>query len=126
MEFLSALFGGILIIAMVATIICSFVFDGIILFVSSIVLHIEDKTKFFWKHIWKVWIFGGLANILTLFMLNFINVDNITFALTILAACISGGLTFIFHYFLTFQNDEERIRKILSAVFAVIAFLTSF
>ena len=126
MEFLSALVGGMLIFAAIVAIVCSLVFDGIILLVSSIVLHIENKTKFFWKHIWKVWIFGGLANILTLFMLNFINVDNITFALTMLAACISGGLTFVFHYFLTFQNDDERIRKILSAVFAVIAFLTSF
>ena len=125
MEFLLALLGGILIFAIIAAIIWSLIFDGLVLFISSLVLHIEDKKTFFWKHIWSVWLFGGLSKMASLFLLNFMAVGDSLFATSILTTLILSGMTFAMHYFLTFKNDDERVRKIMSCIFAVIALLTS-
>lgn len=123
MEFLLALVGGIFIFAILAVIIWSFIFDTIVLLVSSIALHIDNKKAFFWNHIWMVWIMTGAASFCSMFILNFITLGLLSTAIKIL---ISGGLSFLFNYYVTFRNDDYRIKTTMSIIFAIVNVLSLF
>ena len=117
---LGPLFGGIILIALILSIIGSFIIDSVVLLISMFVLHIENKTTFFWKHIWGIFFLGGIINIIVLIILNFINVSMLGFLSFIPKILLFGGLTFIGYYLIIFRQDDESIRKKMSIVYAII------
>ena len=123
MEFLLALVGGIFIFAIFAAIVWSFIFDAIVLLVSSIALHIDNKRAFFWNHIWMVWIMTGAASFCSMIILNFMTLGLLSTAIKVL---ISGGLSFLFNYYVAFRNDDHRIKTTMSIIFAIVNVLTFF
>lgn len=124
-DILAAFLGGILIFAIIAAIIGSFLFDSLVLLISSFALKIDNKSSFFWKHIFGVWICGGVVSIGTALLLNLTPIGNLTFLSYFLDAIVSAGLTFFCNYYFVFKNDDEKIRKVMSIIFTIIAGLSA-
>ena len=63
-SWLGPLVGGIILIALILSIIGSFIIDSVVLLISMFVLHIENKTTFFWKHIWGIFFLADYSHTL--------------------------------------------------------------
>ena len=104
----------------------NFVIDSFVLFVSLWALGIDEIIGYFKRHIFKVFAFGMLADILGAIYLFFMSsVDNIgktvgwTFV-TVTAIVIAAVLIFLFNYFITFRKLEKQERCKLSLIFALV------
>ena len=103
----------------------NFVIDSIVLLISLWALKIADKGNWYKKHIFKIFAFGFLADILgSAFLLLLLAVFGdviVDFELlfTLLATVVSALLIFVFNYFFTFKKSEASLRFRLSLIFAI-------
>lgn len=110
----------------------NFIIDSIILFISMKVLKIEDKKNFYLKHIFFIFLFGFLSDMLGALMLLTItvissNISGLELWLALIGVVVASFFIFFFNYSFTFRKIEEEQRRKLSLIFALftapIAFL---
>ena len=110
----------------------NFIIDSIILFISMKVFKIEDKKNFYLKHIFFIFLFGFLSDMLGALMLLTItvissNISGLELWLALIGVVIASFFIFFFNYSFTFRKIEEEQRRKLSLIFALftapIAFL---
>ena len=103
----------------------NFVIDSIVLIIGMYVLKICDKMKTFWKCIFWVYMLGFAADILgSQAIMLFWEITRINFRgdelyLTIPGLIITSAFIFLFNYFISFRNIENKKRLKLSIIFAV-------
>ncbi len=103
----------------------NFVIDSVVLLISMWALKIADKGKWYKKHIFKIFAFGFLADIMgSAFLLLLLAIfGDIIFDLellfTLLATVVSALLIFVFNYCFTFKKSETPLRFRLSLIFAI-------
>lgn len=103
----------------------NFAIDSLVLLIVMIILKIEDKKEMYKKHIWKIFGFGMLSDIIGS-ALMFISVlcgigtmgDELY--LTIPALMIASFLIFLFNYKFTFKDIEKQLRFKLALTFAIV------
>ena len=103
----------------------NFIIDSIVLIIAMAVLKIEDRQKFYKSTILKVFGLGFAADFIgALLMICAMCMGVGSMGdepyLTIPALIIVAILIFVFDYKISFKNCEERQRKILSLIFAIV------
>lgn len=110
----------------------NFIIDSIILFISMKVFKIEDKKNFYLKHIFFIFLFGFLSDMLGALMLLTITVISSSISglelwLALIGVLVASFFIFFFNYTFTFKKIEEEQRRKLALIFALfsapIAFL---
>lgn len=110
----------------------NFIIDSIILFISMKVFKIEDKKNFYLKHIFFIFLFGFLSDMLGALMLLTITVISSSISglelwLALIGVVVASFFIFFFNYSFTFRKIEEEQRRKLALIFAIftapIAFL---
>ena len=102
----------------------NFLIDSLVLLICMKCLHVENKKTFYKKHIWKIFAFGLLSDLIGSGLLFLALVMEwsmmgdelyITFpAMVISAICI-----YLFNYFVTFRKDDKNIRFKMALTFAI-------
>ena len=102
----------------------NFLIDSLVLLICMKCLHVENKKTFYKKHIWKIFAFGLLSDLIGSGLLFLALVMEwsmmgdelyITFpAMVISAICI-----YLFNYFVTFRKDDKHIRFKMALTFAI-------
>ena len=92
----------------------NFIIDSVVLFFAMAFLEIQEKKKFYLHSVWKVFLFGFLADligVLVLLLLSFsqifqINFDGLydDFRSVIFALIVSAVFIYIFNYYVSFKN----------------------
>lgn len=104
----------------------NFIIDSLVLIISLHILKIADKKEWYKKHIFKIYAFGMLADIVGSAYMIFVM---ITFEvgrmgdelyLTLPGLVISAVLIFVFNYFITFKKADKSLRVKLSIIFALV------
>ena len=104
----------------------NFIIDSLVLIISMILLKIPDKKQYYKRHIFKIYGFGMLSDIIgSAYMLLLMMVFRVGRMgdepyLTIPALIISAALIFIFNYFVTFKNTDKALRLKLSVILAIV------
>ena len=104
----------------------NFIIDSLVLIISMVLLKISDKTQFYKRHIFLIFLFGMLADIIgaaEMFVLVWaFEVGHMgdELYLTLPALFISAALIFVFNYYVTFRKDDTPLRLRLSVIFAVV------
>ena len=104
----------------------NFIIDSLVLIASLYILKISEKKVWYKKNILKVFAFGMLADIIgsayMFLMMAQFDVGNMgdELYLTLPALVLSAGLIFVFNYFITFRNTDEKLRLTLSLIFAIV------
>lgn len=107
----------------------NFIIDSIVLLISMLILKIEDKKACYKEHIWKIYGFGMLSDIIGsayMLLVEFVFEGRIGgalgdgLALTLPALVISAVLIFAFNYYITFKNIDKKLGFKLSLTFAVV------
>lgn len=110
----------------------NFIIDSIILIISMKVFKIEDKKNFYLKHIFFIFLFGFLSDMLGALMLLTITVISSSISglelwLALIGVLVASFFIFFFNYTFTFKKIEEEQRRKLALIFALfsapIAFL---
>lgn len=102
----------------------NFIIDSLVLLLGMALLHVAEKKQFYKKHIWKVYAFGMLSDVIgAAYMLLLMTVFEVgrmgdELYLTLPALAISTALIFVLNYFVTFKKDDGRLRLYLSLLFA--------
>lgn len=102
----------------------NFIIDSIVLLISIKVLKIEDKKDFYLKHIFFVFLFGFLSDMLGALMLLtitviFQNITGLELWLALIGVLVACFFIFFFNYSFTFRKLEEKQRKELALIFAI-------
>lgn len=102
----------------------NFIIDSIVLLISMKVLKIEDKKDFYLKHIFFVFLFGFLSDMLGALMLLtitviFQNITGLELWLALIGVLVACFFIFFFNYSFTFRKLEESQRRKLSLIFAI-------
>ena len=104
----------------------NFIIDSLVLLAGMALLKIADRKQFYKKHIFKIFAFGMLSDLIgatymLVLMVGF-HVGNMGDEpyLTIPALIISAIMIFIFNYFVTFRKLEKPLRIKLSLIFAIV------
>ena len=103
----------------------NFIIDSIVLIISMIALKISGKMRFYIRHIFIVFGFGLLADIVgSAYMLIMTFAFHISVYgdepyMTIPALLISAGMIFLLNYFVTFKKQEKSLKFKLSLIFAI-------
>lgn len=104
----------------------NFVIDSLVLILSMVALKVVNKKEFYKRHILKIYGFGLLSDILGaayMFLLVWafeVGIMGDEPYLTVPALMISAVLIFVFNYFITFRNVDQKTRVTLSLVFAIV------
>lgn len=104
----------------------NFIIDSIVLIISMLILKIADKKKFYIKHIFIIYGFGMLSDIIGAgFMLMMTGVFHIGANghepyLTIPGLLISAGLIFLLNYFITFRKQDKAVKLKLALIYAIV------
>ncbi len=104
----------------------NFVIDSLVLVLSMVALKVVNKKEFYKRHILKIYGFGLLSDILGaayMFLLVWafeVGIMGDEPYLTVPALMISAVLIFVFNYFITFRNVDQKTRVTLSLVFAIV------
>lgn len=104
----------------------NFIIDSIVLIISLIALKITDRKRFYIRHIFGVYGFGMLADIIGaayMYLLTSefgVGVKGDEPYLTIPALFIAAVLIFVLNYFITFKNTDKALRLKLSLIFAIV------
>ena len=104
----------------------NFIFDSLVLIVSMYALKINNKKTFYKKHIFKIFLFGMLSDIIgALFMWTMVMVFETSaygddWYVTIPGVLISAGMIFLFNYFVTFRKLEKKERMKLSIIITAV------
>ena len=101
----------------------NFIIDSIILFISMKVFKIEDKKNFYLKHIFFIFLFGFLSDMLGALMLLTITVISSSISglelwLALIGVVVASFFIFFFNYSFTFRKIEEEQRRKLALIFA--------
>lgn len=103
----------------------NFLIDSLVLVLGMFGLKMADKKAFYKQHIWKIFLFGLLADVIgSALMFAFMLLDMIQtgneWYLAIPAVILSGVCIFLLNYYLTFRKSEKNIRFKLSLIFAIV------
>lgn len=104
----------------------NFIIDSLVLLISMIVLKIEDRKQYYKSNIFKIFGIGILSDMLgsafMLIMMIGFEVGRMgdDLYLTVPALIISAVSIFIFNYFLTFRNDNAKLRFKMALIFAIV------
>ncbi len=107
----------------------NFIIDSIVLIISMAALKIADRKLFYKQHIWKIFGFGMLSDVIgsayMLLMIFKIDMGDLIRMgdepiLTVPGLIISAVLIFVFNYFITFKKMDKPLRLKLSIIFAVV------
>ncbi len=104
----------------------NFVIDSFVLIISMWILKISEKKQWYKKHILKIFLFGlisdaiGSAYMLLMTMVFEVGCRGDEFYITLPALVISAILIFVFDYFITFREIENKTRLEMSLIFAVV------
>ena len=104
----------------------NFLIDSLVLIISMFALKMVDKKQFYKRHIFKIYCFGLLADIIGsayMFLMTMvfeIGVMGDELYLTIPALIISASLIFVFNYHVTFKKSDSALRLRLSLIFAIV------
>lgn len=104
----------------------NFLIDSLVLLICMAILKIPEKKQCYKKHIFKIFAFGILSDIIgSIFILIMMLVfwlgnmgDEIY--LTIPALFISAIMIFVFNYFFTFKKFDKALRFKLAITFAIV------
>ena len=104
----------------------NFIIDSLVLLAGMALLKIADRKQFYKKHIFKIFAFGMLSDLIgaaymLVLMVGF-QVGNMGDEpyLTVPALIISAIMIFVFNYFVTFRKIEKPLRIKLSLMFAIV------
>lgn len=102
----------------------NFLIDSLVLLICMYALKTESKKQYYLKHIFKIFAFGLLADVIgSGFMLLMVVLEVSTMGdelyLTIPALLISAAMIFVFNYFITFKKAEKPQRLKLALTFAI-------
>lgn len=103
----------------------NFIIDSLVLIISMYVLKIADKKQFYKNHIFKIYIFGMLSDIvgsaflLLMLLLELSGPMGDAFYITLPAVIISAVLIFVLNYFFTFKKAEGKLRFKMAMIFAI-------
>ena len=104
----------------------NFIIDSLVLILSLKILKIAEKKQWYCQHIFKIFAFGMLADILgAAYMFLLIAKFEVGYMgdelyLTLPALFISAALIFALNYFITFRKEERKQRLQLSLIFAIV------
>lgn len=107
----------------------NFAIDSAVLLITLLILKCNEKKRWYKKYILLIFAFGMLADIvgaaflLYMLFMNSYEVFSVPIdspLITIPAVLISAGLIFVFNYFITFKNEDKKMRLIMSLVFAIV------
>ena len=102
----------------------NFLIDSLVLLICMKCLHVDNKKTFYKKHIWKIFAFGLLSDLVgsgLLFLALIMELSTMGDELyvTIPAMIISSVCIYVFNYFITFKKDEQNIRFKMALTFAI-------
>lgn len=104
----------------------NFIIDSLILIISMKLLKINNKKSFYKKHIFKIFLFGILSDIIgslyLIIMFFGFNVGKMgdELYLTIPGIIVSSIMIFIFNYYITFKKIEKKERMKLAVIYAIV------
>ena len=104
----------------------NFLIDSIVLIISMFALKMTEKKRFYKRHIFQIWGFGMLSDIIgaaymVLLMWAFeVGSMGDELYLTIPALIISAILIFVLNYFVTFRKSDKALRLKLALTFAIV------
>ncbi|MBE6598848.1 MAG: hypothetical protein E7638_05350 [Ruminococcaceae bacterium] len=104
----------------------NFLIDSLVLLILMLIFKIEHKKHFFLTHIFKIFAFGMLSDIVgsayMLIMMIGFEVGSMGDEphLTVPALLISTVLIFLLNYFLTFRKSEHKLRLPMALTFAIV------
>ena len=104
----------------------NFIIDSIVLIISMFVLKMTEKKQFYKRHIFQIWGFGMLSDIIGaayMFLLMWafeVGSMGDELYLTIPALIISVALIFVLNYFVTFRKADRALRLKLALIFAIV------
>lgn len=104
----------------------NFVIDSLVLIIAMKVLKMEERKRFYFRHILPVFCFGFLADILAAVPMwlaaVFLEAGG-TYGdsplLTVPGVLAAAGLIYVFDYFVSFRKCEKELRHKLSLTFAI-------
>ena len=104
----------------------NFIIDSLVLIITMYIIKIHFKKEFYKRHIFKIFIFGMLADFigaLVQFVMMFIfemgnSGDDLI--ITIPGLIVSMIMIFIFNYFITFKKTSKSTRLKLSLIYALV------
>ncbi|MBQ8623986.1 MAG: hypothetical protein IJ424_06430 [Oscillospiraceae bacterium] len=103
----------------------NFLIDSLVLIVSMYVLKIASKKQWYVKHIFKIFLFGLLSDVIgSAYMLFLVVVFEVgrmgdELYLTLPALLISAVMIFVFNYFVTFKKADRPLRIKFALIFAI-------
>ena len=104
----------------------NFIIDSLVLIISMFALKMTEKKRFYKRHIFQIWGFGMLSDIVGaayMFLLMWafeVGSMGDELYLTIPALIISAVLIFVLNYFVTFRKSDKALRLKLALTFAII------
>ena len=113
-------------IAWVVVLPANFIIDSLVLIISMKILHLADKKRFYLRHIFVVFAFGMLsdviAGIFVFLMMYVFELGNMgdELYLTIPGIIIAAALIFVLNYFVTFRKVEKPLRFKMAMIFATV------
>ena len=104
----------------------NFIIDSIVLIISMFALKMTEKKRFYKRHIFQIWGFGMLSDIVGaayMFLLMWafeVGSMGDELYLTIPALIISAALIFVLNYFVTFRKSDKVLRLKLALAFTIV------
>ena len=104
----------------------NFIIDSIVLIISMFALKMTEKKQFYKRHIFQIWGFGMLSDIVGaayMFLLMWafeVGSMGDELYLTIPALIISAALIFVLNYFVSFRKSDKALRLRLALTFAIV------
>lgn len=103
----------------------NFLIDSIVLLIAMRCLKLEQRKPFYWKHIFVVFGFGLLADVVgaawmlvCAYVLEWGTYGDELY-LTVPAVLICAVCIFLLNYFVTFRKQDKAVRKKLALTFAI-------
>ncbi len=103
----------------------NFIIDSLVLIFSMMILRVAEKKTFYRKHIWRIYAFGMLSDVVgaayMLLLMTAFEVGSMgdELYLTLPALVISAVLIFVLNYFATFKKTDARTRLWSALIVAV-------
>lgn len=103
----------------------NFLIDSLVLVLFMYAVKLDEKKPFYKKHIWQVFGFGLLSDVIgaaCLFVAMYVfelGTMGDELYLTVPAVVIAAGCIFLLNYFVTFRKAEPAIRRKLALTFAI-------
>ena len=113
-------------IAWIVIVPANFIIDSIVLFISMSLLKLSNKKELYKKHIFKIFLFGMISDIIgsLLILLLFYIFENVAVGDELYLTCpgilLSMLMIFIFNYFITFKNMNKKLRLQLSIIYSLV------